>query len=1141
MGLHFIHQQGDEHLAGVDETLGPGACAFDYDNDGWMDLFLVNGSGHTRYYGKSHWWQTSQGNALFRNVGGKRFVDVTEASGLAVQMWGMGCVTGDFDNDGDPDLLVTGRDASFFYKNNGDGTFQDITEDSGIDGRYWSTSAAVADFNGDGLLDLYIGNYIDFKKGARTFEADSQFAPVKRVTFNPALYEPQPNQLYLNLGNLKFKDVTQDAGVADADGRTLDVAWQDINGDRRPDLIVTNDRGTGSNVAFLNQDGQHFKPSGIEFRLQSALGSRGIAAGDVGNDGNLDLAIASAPGANTVLLVAGDHSIQGLTADRYRYTDRAREIGIGDSQFRHLSGWTPGLHDFNNDGWQDLFLAAGQLEPDSDTPRVTGGQPKQILINLGHGKFIDTTDLSGIALRDNQSARGAVFADFDNDGDIDVYVAHNNDLGQFLRNESPVRHWLGLRLVGKNSNRDAIGAQVRLTLATGTQFRTVTSGEGFLSDGDKRLLFGLGDDETVERLNILWPDGSKQDFDQIPIDRYLLIEQGRREITELSAQSAGEATNGGLRLKQGANQPQIRIRYLKLITDLDGISAALPEIASASRDADPNVRRTAIELLTRNKTPEGLETLVRALDDPEPANVSAAIEALRLYEDETAVRWLLRLFSHSEPLVKVALARCFEFFFQEEEAVVHRKYLAVPHLIRLLDDPAPEVRAAAARALASAERYRGLHSLVDHLGDPDPTTRGEIVRTLGLIRQRHAVPDLRRLLTDTNQPANVVANAFIALKRLDEQAISEVLKNMVLGEGHYSNVPAVKRLDILAELLKQTEESTAFDKASLKAVSDTAFAVFGKTGRPRSGMAPDLLRWIHIRQHFIDDETLAWLDRLSRNESTEIRAAAYEALLTIKEIDRASIVHRALADKEEAVRQLAATRVAGSGIRLSVGDYRTAFGDRTLRSPFIKNWLEAGTPGASELLPLLASQPSLSPANANEPTGERGQISNANFRPRKASLSAVDARAKTPQPERPQNAKSELGILERACRDEDVLVQDACLAVLFSQKSPEHCEMAAALLTDKGGNIRLRGELLKRYGAEFDSDAINTLFALARGKKDPLRNAAVHKLLEFDSDALLDFSWKLANDVSEDSEIRFSAVEFLLRRGQKNAREVLYR
>src|SRR5690606_618274 len=123
VGLHFIHQQGDEHLAGVDETLGPGACAFDYDNDGWMDLFLVNGSGHTRYYGKSHWWQTSQGNALFRNVGGKRFVDVTEASGLAVQMWGMGCVTGDVDNDGDPDLLVTGRDASFFYKNNGDGTF----------------------------------------------------------------------------------------------------------------------------------------------------------------------------------------------------------------------------------------------------------------------------------------------------------------------------------------------------------------------------------------------------------------------------------------------------------------------------------------------------------------------------------------------------------------------------------------------------------------------------------------------------------------------------------------------------------------------------------------------------------------------------------------------------------------------------------------------------------------------------------------------------------------------------------------------------------------------------------------------------------------------------------------------------------
>ncbi len=305
MEIKFVHEQGEDQLSGIDESLGSGVCAFDYDGDGWTDLFLVNGSGHTHYYGKHYWWQDTTTPALLKNKNGKVFEDVTIKAGLVKENWGMGCLSADFDNDGDPDLFLTNLGSNQLYRNEGNGRFTDITQDSGIVGDYWSTSAAAADINGDGLLDIYVGNYIKFNKGSKTFESGSQFAPEKPPTFDASLYDAQPSQLYLNLGGLKFREMANEAGVAVADGRTLDVHSQDINVDGKPDLVVTNDRGTGSNMAFLNQDGLHFQASSTAFGLQSPRGSRGIASGDINNDGDEDLVFANPQGESLALLIQG--------------------------------------------------------------------------------------------------------------------------------------------------------------------------------------------------------------------------------------------------------------------------------------------------------------------------------------------------------------------------------------------------------------------------------------------------------------------------------------------------------------------------------------------------------------------------------------------------------------------------------------------------------------------------------------------------------------------------------------------------------------------------------------------------------------------------------------------------------------------
>lgn len=1082
-GLAFMHQQGGGNLSGIDDSLGTGGCAADFNSDGLVDLFLVNGSGFTRYYGKRSWWQTSEGHAYYLNLGNGSFRNATLESGIFDNNWGMGCLAADLDNDGNADLLITGKDRVLLYKNTG-GRFIEIFNESGLTSQKWSTSSAAADFNNDGLLDIYIGQFIDFEKGGKTYEANSQFANTQNNTFDASLYSSLPNKLFLNQGDFKFKDVAFDVGALDSEGRSLDVAWQDINEDRFPDLLITNSKGAGSNKIYLNKNGEKFDTADRSYGLNNALGSRGIASGDLDKDGDLDLIVGSMPGDNTLVLM--NNKIARVT----QFQDKAKEVGIGANRYLHLSGWSPLIRDFNNDGYSDIMLVSGQLEPDPESPRVSLGQPKQLWLNDRAGNFIDVTEKSGVALLDTQSARGGITADFDNDGDIDVFVTHNNDLGQYLLNESKPSHWLGFKLVGVKSNRDAIGAIVRLYSDDGKQVMSVTSGEGFLSDSDKRIVFGLGETNSVEKVGVDWPSGLHQVFNVSGIDRYWLIVEGNDELAILPGTEPAKSTKSEMALKIGRENAELRIRYLKLIADDKSDPNILNELKAGIDDPDASVRFATIKIATQSNDKLGRDLLVHALEDDEPNNVVAAIAGLRGYEDESSIRWLLRNFRRNNSEIKIALAECFAKFFQEEEAVVHRKYLAIPDLIRLLDDSEPKVRIAAARALAEAERYRGVHALISHLSDGDVEVRAEIVRTLGLIRQSEVLPYLLSLLKQADLDPKVVSNLFIALKRLGVENASSRLFAYLEGKYEFEGVSVSRRVSMLAHLISETNEWTIFGGESL---NQSIRQLFNASLSVADAEVKQ--HWFSIWLKYHDKLGLDWLMTQTDAKEPSERKRAYEALLNLNTSDADLLLHKALQDSSSQVSQWALMEILSRNLPLNARGREIVESDEELRQSLLSFIQEHG--------PVHQDYSILKLLRVNFP--ELGE----------------------------QNSHSTI------CWNKNMGILNFCPFVLFANQDTESYRLAEQILLEPSQPESVRLALLEHLPLKVIPLFLNTLKELIHESHGRLRKAALQKILSVKSPVTTKLARNFAENSEEDPALRFLAAEFLWQVDNSAAKRLL--
>ena len=772
-GLTGTHVQRGDELMGLDESLGPGACALDYDGDGWMDLLTIAGSGQTRYHGEREWWHSSPGLALYRNQRDGTFVEVTAASGLTRIDWGMGCTAADLDNDGDQDLVLANRGTNRLYRNDGNGHFEDVTPTAGLVGDEWSSSVAIADYDGDGLPDLYVVNYLQFVKGDKTYEAASGFKQDKGIAFTSGLYDGTRNRLYRNLGGLVFKDVTATAGVANAGGRSLDAAWLDINDDHRPDLLVSNAAGL-PNALYINNGHGGFSDQAAHYGLQMATGSRGIGIGDLDGDQRADIVLATPMGHP---LRAYTRTATGDPAGSDPFKDQARHLGLLDYGEGEHSGWGVVIEDFDLDGRLDVFTTQGVLDPDNLAPKLPIGQPNALWLQTGAGRFMPDPYFP----RDVESSRGGISADFDNDGRPDLYVANNNALGQLLINgsasDSEPSHWLGLVLQGRHGNRDGIGARAWIDKAGETQTRFVYAG-GFLSRGDRRLVFGLGAKTEPLRVSVQWPDGQQEVFADVPVDTYSVLVQGSGQA--VASDSAKPVVPAPLpsypRLTHDA---VLRAAYLPLAVQHDGPQKMAGPLVAAATDRLPQVRLAVVQVLTRSQTESGLRLLPAFLSDDDPGIRAAATTGLIAYESELTVRWLLAMLDDPDPTVRCTAADGVGRWFDEEEAVVVQKYLAVPALIRFLDARNPRVRRCGARALGHSERYRAIAPLLDRLDDPDNGVRTAAIRALGLIRDRSAIDALTTVVRDQHQSLEVRAAGLVALRRLSYSDLDGLIQNML--------------------------------------------------------------------------------------------------------------------------------------------------------------------------------------------------------------------------------------------------------------------------------------------------------------------------------------------------------------------------
>ena len=513
-GLRWQHRSGSRKKNHILEAKGGGTAFLDYDGDGYLDIYLVNGSA-------SEDSANDLRNALYRNLGNGRFADVTLQAGVGDTGWGMGCVAADYDNDGNTDLYITNYGPNRLYRNNGDGTFTDVTHKAAADDPRWSTGAAFGDYDLDGKLDLYVANYLDFDPDSP--QPDRAFCQWKslEVFCGPRSLRGAADRLYRNNGDGTFADVTTSAGVEDRDKHYgFAVLFSDYDGDGWPDLFIAND--STPNLLYHNQGDGSFREVGVETGVAYSYQGKGQAGmgaafGDYDGDGFLDLFVTN---------FAGDYNtLYRNEAGRF-FLDTTLKARLGDKS-RPYVGWGTCFFDYDHDADLDLFVANGHVYPRIDQLELgeeTYQQPNQLLENQGDGTFAEVKGVA--ALQDRRVSRGSSCGDYDNDGDLDLLVLNLDDRPTLMRNDHATGHWLMLRLVGQQSNRDGVGARVLVFSGGGKQVREVMAGSSFLGGQDPRVHFGLGAQSRVDSLKVRWPSGTIDCHYDLEADRLIALVEG---------------------------------------------------------------------------------------------------------------------------------------------------------------------------------------------------------------------------------------------------------------------------------------------------------------------------------------------------------------------------------------------------------------------------------------------------------------------------------------------------------------------------------------------------------------------------------------------------------------------------------------
>ncbi len=512
-GLDFVHHNGAGGRKYVIETVGPGCAFFDYDGDGHLDIYLVDGAETpgTVLPGKPM-------HRLYHNQGNGHFADVTAATGAGNTGYGMGCAAADYDNDGDQDLFVSNFGPDALYRNDG-GRFTEVTARAGVSDTLWSSSCAFADVDNDGLLDLYVANYHNFSYTNHKVCAEGGSG--LQLYCGPESFDGVRDFLYHNEGGGIFRDVTAQVGLLNTTGKELGVVFGDVDRDGDQDLYLANDKT--ANLLYLNDGKGHFEENallaGVAYNGDGKVSAgMGVDMADYDDDGWLDLFVTNFQWeTNTLYRNNGDDT----------FVDQTYDANLGKDSIPYLK-WGTRIFDFDNDGDRDIFVASGHLESDVEKyENTTFRQLNQLFVNDGSNRFDLEREVVGTGLDIKKVSRGAAFGDYDDDGDVDILVANCADTPDLLRNDGGnENNYLRVKLQGTRSNRDGIGGIVEVFSGTLHQLDLVRSGASFLSQSDLRLSFGLGHRTVVDRLKVTWPSGLVEELKNIPINRDLTLVEG---------------------------------------------------------------------------------------------------------------------------------------------------------------------------------------------------------------------------------------------------------------------------------------------------------------------------------------------------------------------------------------------------------------------------------------------------------------------------------------------------------------------------------------------------------------------------------------------------------------------------------------
>ena len=526
-GIDFVHSHGSRSSL-LPEDMGSGAGFADYDNDGDLDLYIVNNPGPLKVEISSK----SPGNILYRNNGDGTFTDVTETARVGDRGHGMGCVFGDYDNDGDADLYVTNFGSNILYRNNGDGTFSDVTEEAGVGDDQWGTGAIFGDYDRDGDLDLYVCNYVEYSLASieKMKRESKQAGKSVPSALNPIAFDAQDNILFQNNGDGAFSDVTAALRVEANGGRSMQAIFTDFDLDGDLDLYVAND--LTPNFLYENNGDGTFADVSRESWAADFRGSMGLATGDYDSDGDLDLFISHwIDQENTLyrnLWVEGSEitDTKPTEAEPIRFIDESYGSLLAEISMKDI-GWGTDFFDYDNDSDLDIFVANGSTFQYLEMPKFLIRQQDRLFRNRGNGSFIEIANDVGIGTLPSRVGRGVAFGDYDNDGDVDFFVVNNHDRAVLWRNDGGNRNaWLQVKLVGTADNRDGVGSKIRVTAGGLTQIREINAGASYMSLNSLTAEFGLGQESMVDSLEVVWQNGATERFSNVQVNQRIEVTQG---------------------------------------------------------------------------------------------------------------------------------------------------------------------------------------------------------------------------------------------------------------------------------------------------------------------------------------------------------------------------------------------------------------------------------------------------------------------------------------------------------------------------------------------------------------------------------------------------------------------------------------